>query len=57
MLPPMITFKSEQMTYEWTRGEVPNMEYGMPPQGSTDHELFHEWLKKLFIKNIHPLDQ
>jgi len=36
-------------------GEVPYTEYGMSPQGWTDHELFYEWLNKLFIKNIPPL--
>ena len=40
MLPPMVIFKSEQLNYEWTRGKVPNTEYGMSPQGWTDYELF-----------------
>jgi len=55
MLPPMVIFKGERLNYEWTKGEVPNTEYGMSPQGWTDHELFYEWLNKLFIKNIPPL--
>ena len=29
MLPPMVIFKDERLNYEWTRGEVPNTEYGM----------------------------
>ena len=52
MLPPMVIYKGEQLNYEWTRGEVPNTEYGMSPQGWMDHELFYEWLQKLFIQNI-----
>ena len=54
MLPPMVIYKGEQLNYEWTRGEVPNTEYGMSPQGWMDHELFYEWLQKLFIQDIHP---
>ena len=49
MLPPI---KGECLNYEWTRGEVPGTEYGKSHQGWTDHELFYEWLKKLFIKSI-----
>ena len=52
VLPPMIIFKGERLNYEWTKGEIPNTVYGMSPQGWINHELFAEWLEKLFIKNI-----
>ena len=48
----MIIFKGERLNHEWTRGEIPNTVYGMSPQGWIYHELFAEWLEKLFIKNI-----
>ena len=52
VLPPMVIFKGECLNYEWTKGEIPNTIYGMSPQGWIDHELFAEWLLKLFVKNI-----
>ena len=52
VLPPMVIFKGERLNHEWTKGEVPNTIYGMSPQGWIDHELFNEWLQKLFIENI-----
>ena len=58
VLPPMVIFKGERLNYEWTKGEIPNTIYGMSPQGWIDHELFADWLLKLFIKNIpqtHPV--
>ena len=54
----MVIFKGECLNYEWTKGEIPNTTYGMSPQGWIDHELFAQWLLKLFIKNIpqtHPV--
>ena len=42
MLPPMVIFKGEQLNYEGMRREVPSTEYGMSPQGWTDHEPFYE---------------
>jgi len=50
----MVIFKGESLNYEWTKGEVPNTEYGMSHKGWTDHEIFYEWLNKLFIKIFHP---
>ena len=48
----MVIFKGEHLKYERTKGEIPNTIYGMSPQGWIDHELFADWLLKLFIKNI-----
>lgn len=39
VVPPMVIFKGELLNYEWTRGEIPNIIYGMLPQGWIDHEL------------------
>ena len=54
----MVIFKGERLNYEWTKREIPNTIYEMSPQGWIDHELFSDWLLKLFIKNIlqtHPV--
>ena len=50
--PTMTVFKGKRLNREWTKGEIPNTLYGMSPQGWINHELFAEWLEKLFIKNI-----
>ena len=52
VLSPMVIFKGEYLNYEWTKGEILNTIYGMSPQGWIDHELFAEWLLKLFVKNM-----
>lgn len=44
--------KGEHLNYKWTKGEIPHTIYGMSPQCWIDHELFTEWLPKLFVKNI-----
>ena len=53
-LPPMVIFKGERFNHDWTKGEVPNMLYGMSPQGWIDQELFALWLQKSFVKSIPP---
>jgi len=51
----MVIFKGEQINHKWTRGVAPGTIYGISPQGWVDHELFVEWLIKLFVNSIPPL--
>ena len=53
-LPPMVIFDGQRFNPEWSKGEIPNMLYGISEKGSTDQELFSFWMTQLFVKFIPP---
>ena len=52
VIPPMVIFKGQRFNLEWSKGEVPDILYGMSEKGWTDQELFSLMVDWAVCKHI-----